>query len=76
MPRDKHGFTPLTAACEKNELEVARFLINKRATVNYQNKVCNHLHCFHNLNYLLNKILSHRMEGQLFILLQAKAMLM
>ena len=40
MPRDKYGFTPLMAACWENELEVARVLINKRAAVNYQNKVC------------------------------------
>ena len=76
MPQDKYGVTPLMAACRENELDIARVLSNKRAAVNYQNKVCNYLHCFHNLSYSLNKLMSHRMEGQLFILLQVKAMLM
>ena len=76
MPQDKYGATPLMAACWENELDIARVLINKKAAVNYQKKVCNYLHCFHNLSYSQNKLFSRRMDGQLFMLLQTKAMLM
>lgn len=38
--QDKYGNTPLMVACRENHFEVAKVLINKGATVNYQNKVC------------------------------------
>ena len=49
MPQTKYGSSPLMAACQENELEVARVLINKRAAVNYQRKVCSYLHCYFKL---------------------------
>ena len=39
VPQDQFAATPLLAACEHNRLEVARFLIQKGANVNYKAKV-------------------------------------
>ena len=38
-PQDEYAATPLIAASDKNHIEVARFLVEHGAIVNYQNKV-------------------------------------
>ena len=37
--------TPLITACENDQPEVASFLIDNGASVNFQNKVFTYLHC-------------------------------
>ena len=39
VPQDQFAATPLLTACEHNRLEVAKFLIQKEANVDLQNKV-------------------------------------
>ena len=43
--QDHLGFTALGAACQEGHTEVARLLIEKGATVDYQNKVWLLLQC-------------------------------
>ena len=47
VPQDQFAATPLIAACDENKPEVARYLIQKRANVNLQDKVNNCLYYFH-----------------------------
>ena len=46
--QDEYAATPLIAASGKNHIEVARFLIEHGASVNYQNKVFDILFLFSN----------------------------
>ena len=39
--QDKYGGTPLMTACKNNHLQVATFLVEKGANINYQAKVVN-----------------------------------
>ena len=48
VPQGQFAATPLLAACDHNKMDVAEYLITKRANINYQNKV-NCLYCFHDL---------------------------
>ena len=38
-PQDEYAATPLIAACGENYIEVARFLVERGASMDYQNKV-------------------------------------
>ena len=49
VPQSQIAPTPLLAACNENKVDVAEYLITKKANINYQNKVINCLYCFHNL---------------------------
>ena len=50
VPQTKVAATPLMAACGKNKLEVAKFLIQKGANMDLKNKVISTLlrYCFRN----------------------------
>ena len=39
VPQDQFAATPLLAACDENKVDLAKYLITKRANINYQNKV-------------------------------------
>ena len=55
LPQDEYAATPLMTASEYNHIEVARFLVEHGAHINYRNKVFNNLFfCFLNLLILLN----------------------
>ena len=56
VPQDQIAATPLLVACLNNHSQVAGYLINKGARVNYQNKVIHYL--FSISNYILAKLLS------------------
>ena len=45
-PQDEYAATPLMAASDRNHIEVARFLVEHGASVNYQDKVFDNLICF------------------------------
>ena len=47
VPQAEPCATPLLAACNHNKVDVAEYLITKKANINYQNKVINYLYCFH-----------------------------
>ena len=49
VPQGQVAATPLLTACFDNQVDVAKYLITKKANINYQNKVINCLYCFHNL---------------------------
>ena len=49
VPQDQFAATPLLTACDNNKAEVARYLIQKRANVNYQTKVVGCFYCFFDL---------------------------
>ena len=49
VPQAEPCATPLLTACDHNKVDVATYLIQQRANVNYKNKVINCLYCFHNL---------------------------
>ena len=40
LPQDEFNATPLITACGNNKIDVAQFLIEKKANINYQNTVC------------------------------------
>ena len=46
VPQNEFGGTPLIAAGQENQLKVASVLLDVGATINYQNKVVNYIHCF------------------------------
>ena len=43
--KDQFADTPLMATCKQNHLQVATYLIEQGANINYQDKVVNYLHC-------------------------------
>ena len=47
-PQDGVASTPLIAASDENHIEVARFLIDRGASIDYQNKVFDILFLFSN----------------------------
>ena len=64
-PQDYFAASPLIAASGKNHIEVARFLVEHGASVNYQTKVF-----FYNLFFIFLLycflVFLHRMDTQLF----------
>ena len=63
VPQGPLAATPLLTACNENKVDVAEYLIIKKANINYQNKVINCLYCFHNL--FTKQGFPHRMAGHL-----------
>ena len=44
VPQSQIAPTPLLTACNHNKVDVAEYLITKKANINYQNKVINCLY--------------------------------
>ena len=74
VPQDQFAATPLLTACYDNKVDVASYLIQQRANLNYQNKVINCLYCFHSL--LTKQDFPHRMDLHLSTVHVTKATLM
>ena len=53
-PQGEFAATPLIAASDKNHIEVARFLIEHGASIDYQTKVFDNLFLFSNLLIILH----------------------
>ena len=76
---DDFASSPLTMACENNQLQVVKILIENGATVNYRNKVCldsilamaTHYNVMYMLLYLC---IFNRLDGQVYLLQQILAM--
>ena len=54
VPQDQFAATPLMSACIDSKLEVAKYLIEKGANINSQNKVVSTFYCFHNCLFINN----------------------
>ena len=74
VPQDQFAATPLLTACERNKVDVAEYLITKKANINYQNKVINCLYCVQNL--FTKQGFPHRMAGHHLVQLVSMATLM
>ena len=64
LPQGKHAATPLLTASVENHIEVARFLIEHGASINYLSKVFDNFLYVHNL-FTIQQF-HHRAAGHLF----------
>jgi ankyrin repeat protein len=64
---DDFASSPLGVACDKNQLQVVKTLIENGAVVNYRNKVCFDSIASYDFTLLLYSCILNRLDGQVYL---------